>query len=100
MRGWAVPNRTPSNKQSIGFRTNTFSSLFADSANSNLWVQKSCVAYCGRPADPAGLAYWAVRMDNEGGSLSSIIAAFGTSDEFAHRYGGLTYSELIDTLYQ
>ena len=80
--------------------TATFSPDNAASANSNLWVQKSYVAYYGRPADPAGLAYWAVRMDNEGGSLASIIAAFGTSDEFNRRYGGLSFSDLLDTLYQ
>jgi hypothetical protein len=39
-------------------------------------------------------------MDNEGGSLSSIIAAFGTSEEFTRRYGALSYGELIDGLYQ
>jgi hypothetical protein len=76
------------------------STLAAGSANSNLWVQKAYVAYYGRPADPAGLGYWASRMDAEGGSLSSIIASFGFSDEFTRRYGTLTYSELLDTLYQ
>jgi hypothetical protein len=49
---------------------------------------------------PIGLAYWAHRMDMEGGSLSSIIASFGYSPEFTSRYGSLTYSQLIDTLYQ
>ena len=58
------------------------------------------MAYYGRPADPGGLAYWADLMDQKGGSLSSIIAAFGYSDEFNRRYGGLTYDQLIDTLYQ
>jgi YVTN family beta-propeller protein len=80
--------------------TATFIFAGAGSANSNAWVQKAYVAYYGRPADPAGLAYWASRMDAAGGSLSSIIAAFGDSDEFILRYGGLSYSDLIDTLYQ
>jgi len=80
--------------------TATFTFTGAGSANANEWVQKAYVAYYGRPADPAGLAYWASRMDAEGGSLSSIIAAFGNSAEFNQRYGGLSYSELIDTLYQ
>jgi hypothetical protein len=70
------------------------------SAYSNQWVQKSYVAYYGRPSDPLGLAYWAQRMDQDGGSLSSIIGAFGTSDEFTRRYGGLTFSQLLDSLYQ
>ena len=34
------------------------------------YVQKAYVSYYGRPADPAGLAYWAARMDAEGGSLN------------------------------
>jgi hypothetical protein len=78
----------------------TFVPVNAGSANANEWVQKSYVAYYGRPADPAGLAYWATRMDNEGGSLASVIQAFGHSPEFDRRYGGLTYSQLIDSLYQ
>jgi len=82
------------------YATATFTFLAAGSAYSNEWVQKSYVAYYGRPADPGGLAYWASRMDREGGSLSSIIAAFGYSDEFNRRYGGLSYGDLIDTLYQ
>jgi hypothetical protein len=80
--------------------TATFTFVGAGSADANEWVQKSYVAYYGRPADPGGLAYWANRMDQEGASLVSIIDAFGTSDEFTRRYGGLTNSQLIDTLYQ
>ena len=80
--------------------TATFTFVGAGSANANEWVQRAYVAYYGRPADPSGLAYWAGRMDQESGSLSSIIGAFGNSDEFNRRYGGLTYSQLIDTLYQ
>ena len=80
--------------------TATFTFTGAGSANSNEWVQKAYVAYYGRPADPGGLAYWASRMDAEGGSLSSIIAAFGNSAEYNQRYGGLSFSDLIDILYQ
>ena len=70
------------------------------SAYANEYVQKSYVSYYGRAADPAGLAFWAGRMDSEGGSLSSIIQAFGNSDEFNRRYGGLNYTDLVTTLYQ
>ena len=72
----------------------------AGSAGANEWVQKAYVAYYGRPADPGGLAYWANRMDLEGGSLSSIVASFGTSDEFNRRYGGLSYATLVTRIYQ
>lgn len=78
----------------------TFTFAGAGSARANEWVQKAFVAYYGRPADPAGLGYWANRMDQEGGSLSSIVAEFGTSAEFNRRYGGLSYSQLLDALYQ
>ncbi len=64
------------------------------------YVQKAYVAYYGRPADPGGHVYWAVRMDAEGGSLDAIIAAFGNSDEFNRRYGGLTLTELVTKIYQ
>ena len=83
-----------------GSVTATFTFVGVGSANANGWVQESYFAYYGRPADPAGLAYWANRMDIEGGSLSSIIAAFGSSDEFSRRYGGLRYARLVTTIYQ
>jgi len=64
------------------------------------YVQKAYVAYYGRPADPAGQAYWAGRMDAEGQSLNAIIGAFGHSDEFNRRYGGLSYTQLVTRIYQ
>jgi hypothetical protein len=76
-----------------------YTSANAASANANEWVQKSYVAYYGRPADPAGLSYWASRMDQEGGSLASVIEAFGTSDEFSRRYGGLDHTALVTKIY-
>lgn len=64
------------------------------------YVQKSYVAYYGRPADPAGQDYWKSRMDAEGGTLAAIIQAFGNSEEFNRRYGGLDYPTLITKIYQ
>ena len=80
--------------------TATFTALSAGNAHSNYWVQRSYVAYYGRPADPAGLAYWATRMDNGGGSLAAIVGSFGASDEFNSRYGGLSYAALVTKIYQ
>jgi len=68
--------------------------------NANEWVQKAYVAYYGRPADPAGLGYWAGKIVQENNSLASIIGAFGNSDEFNRRYGGLSYPELVTRIYQ
>ena len=64
------------------------------------YVQKAYVAYYGRPADPGGQNYWAVRMDAEGQSLNAIIGAFGYSEEFNRRYGGLSYDALVTKIYQ
>jgi hypothetical protein len=64
------------------------------------YVQKAYVAYYGRPGDPAGMLYWAGRMDAEGRSLNAIIGAFGYSDEFNRRYGGLVYTDLVTRVYQ
>ena len=75
----------------------TFTTATCSSARE--WVQKAYVAYYGRPADPGGLAYWADRMEKEGGSLTSIIVAFGNSEEFNRRYGGLTHTELVTKIY-
>lgn len=70
------------------------------SAYSRAYVQKAYVAYYGRPADPAGLTYWAVKMDGQGGSLQAIIDAFGNSDEFNRRHGGLTDTQMVAKIYQ
>jgi CSLREA domain-containing protein len=58
------------------------------------------VAYYGRPADHGGLTYWASRMAQEGGSLSSIIQAFGESAEFTDRYGGRSSQDLVAGIFQ
>ena len=64
------------------------------------YLQKAYVAYYGRPADPAGQLYWALRMDTENGSLDGIIPAFGSSTEFNTRYGGLSFADLVTRIYQ
>jgi hypothetical protein len=65
-----------------------------------LTVSRAYIAYYGRAADPGGLAYWSNRLNNEGGDLSSIIQAFGYSQEFNDRFGDLGTQELIRNLYQ
>ena len=74
--------------------------VYAGSAASYDYVQKSYVAYYGRPADPVGQAYWAGRMDAEGGSLDAIIDAFGHSGEFNQRYGDLSYTDVVTRIFQ
>ncbi len=62
-------------------------------------VLQAYLAYYGRPADPDGLAYWAGRLEDEGGDLSTIIDAFGESQEYQDRYGSLSNSQLVTNLY-
>ncbi|WP_176368459.1 beta strand repeat-containing protein [Paraburkholderia youngii] len=63
-------------------------------------VQQAYLAYYGRPADPAGQEYWAMRLDNAGGNLSSIINEFGTSTESTALYGGSNMAAQITAIYQ
>ncbi|MGF6837636.1 hypothetical protein QF001_001503 [Paraburkholderia youngii] len=63
-------------------------------------VQQAYLAYYGRPADPAGQEYWAMRLDNAGGNLSSIINEFGTSTESTALYGGSNLAAQITAIYQ
>ena len=63
-------------------------------------VQKTYIAYLGRPADPVGLAYWTGQLDQAGGDLSAIIAAFGDSAEAVSLLANKSYDEKIHALYQ
>ena len=65
-----------------------------------LQVQSMYIAYHGRPADPAGLTYWAERLDAVGGNLDATVDAFGFSDEYLQRCGMLSDAELINAFYQ
>jgi hypothetical protein len=50
-------------------------------------VQKIYIGYYQRPADPAGLIYWAGKLDSNGGNLNQIIEAFANSEESQTLYG-------------
>ena len=75
--------------------------MFADALT---LAQKIYIAYYGRPADPAGLNYWANRLGLEGdeGSedLEAVIEAFASSPESVALYGGLETTELVTRIYQ
>jgi hypothetical protein len=62
-------------------------------------VQKAYIAYYGRPADTAGLTYWATRIDAAGGNISSIIQEFGNSAEAIALYGSLPTGAAVNALY-
>jgi hypothetical protein len=65
-------------------------------------VQKTYIGYYQRPADPAGLIYWAGRLDASNGSLNDIIDAFANSDESQKLYGAInssSISSVVDNIY-
>lgn len=65
-------------------------------------VQKIYIAFYQRPADPAGLKYWAERIDVAGGDIGQVIDAFATSAEAQALYGDInatTIGTVIDDLY-
>jgi hypothetical protein len=63
-------------------------------------VQEIYVAYYGRPADPAGLQYWAGQLAANNGNLSAIINAFGNSAESTALYAGATNSAKVTAIFQ
>jgi len=63
-------------------------------------VNSFYLAYYGRPADTAGLAYWTQQLDSAGGDFGTIANAFATSAEGVVRFGGDNAAERIATIYQ
>jgi hypothetical protein len=63
-------------------------------------VNSFYLAYYGRPADTAGLAYWTQQLDSVGGNVGIIANAFATSEEATIRFGGENAAERIATMYQ
>lgn len=62
-------------------------------------IQQIYLAYLGRPADPAGLAYWADQVDSQGGDLSLVLSGFAASQESAALYGEMSTSQTISSIY-
>ncbi|WP_027996328.1 hypothetical protein [Simplicispira psychrophila] len=65
-------------------------------------VQKIFIAFYQRPADPAGLKYWAERVDAAGGNINEVINAFASSAEATALYGAVnatTIGAVVDSLY-
>ena len=74
--------------------------LIPPTAATEQLVQSVYIAFYGRPADEAGLAWWSSRLAANGNDLMSILDAFSISAEFTERYGDLSNDELLNTLYQ
>jgi phosphoribosyl-AMP cyclohydrolase len=58
------------------------------------------LAYYGRPADPAGLAFWTAALQKNNGDFSTIVNAFSTSPEATSRFAGESVSDRITDIYQ
>jgi len=66
-------------------------------------VQQIFIGYYQRPADPAGLLYWADQLYQTGGSLTAIIDAFANSDEAQALYGTInssTIATVVNSIYR
>ena len=69
----------------------------ATQENLNL-AQQLYVAYYGRPADAAGLQFWAENIEANG--VDAAISAFGNSAEYTERFGDLSNEALVNGIYQ
>jgi hypothetical protein len=58
------------------------------------------VAFYGRPADPAGLAYWSKQLAQAGGDFTVIKEAFANSQEATVRFSSSTAADRITEIYQ
>lgn len=70
------------------------------SSSHDATVHSFYLAFYGRPADPAGLRFWAKQLDNADGDLSTITGAFAYSQEARLRFGEATASERIIQVYR
>jgi hypothetical protein len=62
-------------------------------------LEKAYIAYYGRPADPAGLAFW-VDAVNKTGSVTDMVNLFGNSDEYHNLYSHSSSTDVVTSLYQ
>ncbi len=63
-------------------------------------VQKLYVAYFSRPADPAGLAFWANNLATNPNGYQEIAQAFSTSAEYRATYGGMENRAVVAEVYE
>jgi hypothetical protein len=62
-------------------------------------VNSFYLAFYGRPADPAGMAYWSQQLANNNGDFGAIVGAFADSQEAQTRFGSNTVAERISDIY-
>ena len=57
-------------------------------------------AYYGRPADPAGLAFWAQQLVDADGDFSQVVQAFADAPEAVVRFGATDPATHIARIYE
>lgn len=63
-------------------------------------VNSFYLAFYGRPADPAGMKFWADQLSRNGGELDAIKSAFANSEEARQRFGSDTAVERVTQIYE
>lgn len=62
-------------------------------------IQGIYVALFGRPADPAGLAYW-TDLTKDGADLAAMLNVLPGTDEYQDRFDGLDHAQVVTAIYQ
>lgn len=63
-------------------------------------VQKLYIAYFSRPADPAGLTFWADQLATNPNGYQNISANFSTSAEYRAMYGSMDNRAVVAEVYE
>jgi hypothetical protein len=99
---------------SVNASSNSSDDIWVRAYNGNYWgdwqkhhisdkaeqqAQELYITYCDRPADVAGLNYWAQQIRNAGGVTTQIENSFGNSAESQKLYNGMTVSQEINAIY-
>ena len=63
-------------------------------------VNSLYLAFYGRPADPAGMKFWAEQLSKANGDIDAIKASFANSEEAKLRFGNDTAADRITEIYQ
>ena len=63
-------------------------------------LTKGYIAYFGRPADPAGMQFWADKITQSGSTITDMVQNFGSSIEYHNLYQQSSNETVINSLYQ
>jgi hypothetical protein len=95
----SIPPTTPATYVTTTIGGQTFTITQAGAYAYFETVQKIYISYYQRPADPAGLIYWAERLDATGGNLTEIIEDFAAnSEEYQALYGTINSGNISNVV--